>query len=81
MYTPACLSVQVQRPDRLCTHTLSPSQVGKRVWDDFAERDKIEREMKKFPAQKIIGFRIIGMRVGHAHQVLGAAFGYRHLAC
>lgn len=38
-------------------------KVGKRVWDDFAERDKIERELKKFPAQETIGFRIIGMRV------------------
>ena len=64
-------------PYRLYTHTLTlshpftPSQIGKRVWDDFAERDKIEREMKKFPAQEIIGFRIIGMRVGHTHQALG----------
>ncbi len=42
------------------THT---SQVGKRVYDDFAEQTKIDREMKKFPQQQIIGFRIIGMRV------------------
>ena len=39
-------------------------KIGKRVWDDFAEQDKIERERKKFPAQEIIGWRIIGMRVG-----------------
>ena len=38
-------------------------KVGRRVWDDFAERDKIERERKKYPQQEILGFRIIGMRV------------------
>ena len=38
-------------------------KVGRRVWDDFAERDKIERERKKYPPQEILGFRIIGMRV------------------
>ena len=38
-------------------------KVGRRVWDDFAERDKIEREKKKCPPQEILGFRIIGMRV------------------
>ena len=38
-------------------------KVGRRVWDDFAERDKIERERKKYPLQEILGFRIIGMRV------------------
>ena len=38
-------------------------KVGRRVWDDFAERDKIEREKKKYPPQEILGFRIIGMRV------------------
>ena len=38
-------------------------KIGRRVWDDFAEQDKIDREKKKYPAQEIIGFRIIGMRV------------------
>ena len=38
-------------------------KVGRRVWDDFAEQDKIDREKKKYPPQEIIGFRIIGMRV------------------
>ena len=38
-------------------------KIGRRVWDDFAEKDKIEREKKKYPPQEIIGFRIIGMRV------------------
>jgi len=38
-------------------------KLGRRVWDDFAEQDKIDRERKKYPAQEIIGFRIIGMRV------------------
>ena len=36
------------------------------MWDDFAERDKIEREKKKYPPQEILGFRIIGMRVSGA---------------
>ena len=38
-------------------------KVGRRVWEDFAERDEIERERKKYPPQEILGFRIIGMRV------------------
>ena len=38
-------------------------KVGRRVWDDFAQQDKIDREKKKYPQQEIIGFRIIGMRV------------------
>ena len=37
--------------------------MGQRVWDDLADNDKIEREKKKYPAQEILGFRIIGMRV------------------
>ena len=39
------------------------AQVGRRVWDDFAEKDKIDRERKKYPAQETLGYRIIGMRV------------------
>jgi hypothetical protein len=42
-------------------------KVGRRVWDDFAERDKIERERKKYPPQEILGFRIIGMRVSSCY--------------
>ncbi|CAI8046652.1 Inositol polyphosphate multikinase [Geodia barretti] len=38
-------------------------KVGRRVWDDFAEKDKIDREKKKYPAQETLGYRIIGMRV------------------
>ena len=38
-------------------------KIGKRVWDDFADPDKIEREKKKYPVQDVVGFRIIGMRV------------------
>ena len=38
-------------------------KIGRRVWDDFAEQDKIDREMKKYPEQDVLGFRIIGMRV------------------
>lgn len=38
-------------------------KIGQRVWDDFADKEKIEREKKKYPAQETLGFRIIGMRV------------------
>ena len=38
-------------------------KMGRRVWDDYAQQDKIDREMKKYPYQEVIGFRIIGMRV------------------
>ncbi len=40
-----------------------PPQVGKRVYNDFAEQTTINRKMEKFPQQEIIGFRIVGMRV------------------
>ena len=40
------------------------------MWDDFAERDKIEREKKKYPPQEILGFRIIGMRVSGADIII-----------
>lgn len=43
-------------------------KVGRRVWDDFAESDKIERERKKYPPQEILGFRIIGMRVSYSNK-------------
>jgi hypothetical protein len=45
------------------TPLLYSTQVGRRVWDDFAEKDKIDREKKKYPAQETLGYRIIGMRV------------------
>ena len=45
------------------TPSLYSTQVGRRVWDDFAEKDKIDREKKKYPAQETLGYRIIGMRV------------------
>ena len=38
-------------------------KLGRRVWDNFAEQDKIDHEKKKYPTQEIIGFQIIGMRV------------------
>lgn len=38
-------------------------KLGKRVWDDNASQDKIEREKKKYPIQDTVGIRIIGMRV------------------
>ena len=38
-------------------------KIGKRVWDDHALQDKIDREKKKYPCQEVIGFRIVGMRV------------------
>lgn len=38
-------------------------KMGQRVWDDNAHPDKIERELKKYPAQETLGFRIVGMRV------------------
>ena len=38
-------------------------KLGKRVWDDNASQDKIEREKKKYPIQETVGIRIIGMRV------------------
>ena len=47
-------------------------KLGKRVWDDFADQEKIDRELKKYPAQESLGFRIIGMRVNvHQHRVWG----------
>ncbi len=33
-------------------------KIGRHVWDNFAEKDKIEHEKKKYPAQEVIGWRI-----------------------
>ena len=52
-------------------------KVGRRVWDDFAERDNIEREKKKYPPQEILGFRIIGMRVSGADLILSQPYQSR----
>lgn len=40
-------------------------KMGQRVWDDLADQAKIERELKKYPAQETLGFRIVGMRVSY----------------
>ena len=30
-------------------------KLGRRVWDDFAEQDKIDREKKKYPLRRLSG--------------------------
>ena len=53
-------------------------KLGKRVWDDFADQEKIDRELKKYPAQETLGFRIIGMRVRTRTEV---AWGCMYYDC
>lgn len=48
-------------------------KIGKRVWDDLALQDKIDREKKKYPCQEVIGFRIVGMRV---YQVTSSTYHF-----
>jgi len=38
-------------------------KVGRRVWDDYADSNKIDKEKRKYPLQEVIGFRVTGMRV------------------
>ena len=37
--------------------------MGRRVWDDYADSNKIDKEKRKYPLQEVIGFRVTGMRV------------------
>ncbi len=45
-------------------------KLGRRVWDDYANSDKIDKEKRKYPLQEVIGFRVTGMRVSRS---LGSA--------
>ena len=38
-------------------------KIGRRVWEDNAHPDKIKKELKKYPPQQNLGFRITAMRV------------------
>ncbi|PAV77307.1 hypothetical protein WR25_19738 [Diploscapter pachys] len=38
-------------------------KVGKRTYDPLADREKQEKEASKYPAQEIIGFRLLGYKV------------------
>ena len=62
-HTQAHVNQAIHELSHTHTHIHTHTQVGKRVWDDYAEQAKIDREKKKYPPQEIIGFRIIGMRV------------------
>ena len=38
-------------------------KIGTKTWEDDAPQEKIDRESKKYPLQRTIGFRLTGMRV------------------
>lgn len=55
-------------------------KIGTKTWEEDAPKEKIERESKKYPLQRIIGFRLTGMRVYNAqtndYDVYDKKFGY-----
>ncbi|KAK8826715.1 hypothetical protein WA556_004304 [Blastocystis sp. ATCC 50177/Nand II] len=55
-------------------------KIGTKTWEEDAPKEKIERESKKYPLQRIIGFRLTGMRVYNAQtgdfDVYNKKFGY-----
>ena len=38
-------------------------KMGKRTYDPLADREKQEKEVSKYPALEIIGFRLLGYKV------------------
>ena len=38
-------------------------KIGTKTWEDDAPQEKIDRESKKYPLQRTIGFRLTGMRI------------------
>lgn len=55
-------------------------KVGVRTWGDDAPPEKIAAELRKFPLQQRVGFRLTGMRVwdavGGTYREHGRAYGY-----
>ena len=38
-------------------------KIGTKTWEEDAPQEKIDRESKKYPLQRTIGFRLTGMRI------------------
>lgn len=55
-------------------------KMGVKTWEDDAPKEKIERESKKYPLQRKIGFRLTGMRVFNTEKqefdIYGKKYGY-----
>ena len=55
-------------------------KIGTKTWEDDAPQEKIDRESKKYPLQRTIGFRLTGMRVynheKHQFDVYDKKYGY-----
>lgn len=55
-------------------------KMGVKTWEDDAPTEKIERESKKYPLQRKIGFRLTGMRVFNPEKqdfdIYGKDYGY-----
>ena len=55
-------------------------KMGVKTWEDDAPKEKIERESKKYPLQRKIGFRLTGMRVFNTEKqefdIYGKNYGY-----
>lgn len=55
-------------------------KMGVKTWEDDAPQEKIERESKKYPLQRKIGFRLTGMRVFNTEKqefdIYGKKYGY-----
>ena len=63
--------------DKTCIIDL---KMGVKTWEDDAPKEKIERESKKYPLQRKIGFRLTGMRVFNKekqeYDVYSKEYGY-----
>lgn len=55
-------------------------KLGTKTWEEDAPQEKIDRESKKYPLQRTIGFRLTGMRVFNRetkqHDVYDKKYGY-----
>lgn len=56
-------------------------KIGTKTWEDDAPQEKIDRESKKYPLQRTIGFRLTGMRVfnreSNQYDIYDKKFGYQ----
>lgn len=56
-------------------------KLGTKTWEEDAPQEKIDRESKKYPIQRKIGFRLTGMRVfnreTNQYDIYDKKFGYQ----
>lgn len=64
-----------------CKPSVIDLKIGTKTWEDDAPQEKIDRESKKYPIQRKIGFRLTGMRVFNRqteqYDIYDKKFGYQ----